>query len=114
MLTITGGFLLIGYLCYPIYEKWQDSPTILFLESTSYPIENIDFPGITICSNDKVMNWQLKEAMKEEPWKTLSYDYPYLFEYLRKVIEKLLLPHSDLTKNFRIIGMKMIVFYIFP
>ena len=44
-------------LCYygmrPIYDKWQNTPTITSIEDTNYAVWNINFPAVTICSNNK-------------------------------------------------------------
>ena len=32
------------------YIEWQDNPTITTINTTAYPIKNIEFPAITICS----------------------------------------------------------------
>ena len=56
----------------PIYTKWKESPTIVSPESTNYPIWNIYFPAITICSNAKVVEEQLKSVLKKEPWTNLT------------------------------------------
>ena len=34
----------------------MNDPTTTGLETTDYPIWNIDFPGVTICPNTKVKN----------------------------------------------------------
>ena len=35
-------------------DKYMNDPTTTGLETTDYPIWNIDFPGVTICPNTKV------------------------------------------------------------
>ena len=35
---------------YKTYVDWKLDPTITVINTTSYPIENIEFPAITICS----------------------------------------------------------------
>ena len=37
-------------------DKYMNDPTTTGLETTDYPIWNIDFPGVTICPNTKVGN----------------------------------------------------------
>jgi hypothetical protein len=32
------------------YKEWKANPTITTINSTAYPIKNIEFPAITICS----------------------------------------------------------------
>ena len=53
---ITAGFVLAGFVFTPLYNKWMYTPIIRSIETTNYPIENIDFPAVTICSNNKVLN----------------------------------------------------------
>ena len=52
----------------PIYTKWSTNPTIVSPESTNYAIWNIYFPAVTICSNNKVLDGQLKRIVKKAPW----------------------------------------------
>ena len=33
-----------------IYLQWQASPTVTTISTADYPIKNIEFPAITICS----------------------------------------------------------------
>ena len=56
----------------PIYNKWQDNPTIVSPKSTNYKIWNIYFPAVTICSNNKVLEGQLGRVMKKEPWVNMT------------------------------------------
>ena len=35
---------------YDIYVEWQANPTITVINTTSFPIKNVEFPAITICS----------------------------------------------------------------
>ena len=53
-----------------VYKDWQDDPIITVINTTSYPISNIDFPSITICSQglakdvvEKVMLQQFKSYL---------------------------------------------------
>ena len=39
-----------GLNTYKTYVDWKLDPTITVINTTSYPIENIEFPAITICS----------------------------------------------------------------
>ena len=33
-----------------IYDHWKDQPTVTTINTTAYPIKNVEFPAITICS----------------------------------------------------------------
>ena len=51
--------LLFGLTATPLdtgVEKYINDPTSTTLETTDYPIWNIDFPGVTICPNAKVFH----------------------------------------------------------
>ena len=58
--------LYTGY----VYKDWQDAPVITVINTTSYPISNVDFPSITICSQglakdimEKIMLQQFKNYL---------------------------------------------------
>ena len=38
------------YSTFTTYTDWQDNPTITTINTTAYPIKNVEFPAITICS----------------------------------------------------------------
>ena len=53
------------------YKEWKDSPTITTVNTTAYPIESIDYPAITICSQgatndvmDEVLVRQFEEYLQ--------------------------------------------------
>ncbi|XP_023321954.1 uncharacterized protein LOC111696554 isoform X2 [Eurytemora carolleeae] len=52
----------------PIMDKYNNTPTITTVETTNYPISNIDFPGVTVCSNIRVSLRSLLEATQKPPW----------------------------------------------
>jgi len=46
---------LLNFLCsihstIQTWNEWQDNPIITTINTTAYPIQNIEFPAITICS----------------------------------------------------------------
>ena len=50
------------------YIEWQASPTITTINTTAYPIKNVEFPAITICSQGAakdVMNTVLLQQFEE-------------------------------------------------
>ena len=51
-----------------LYNQWQDDPVITTLETAALPIENIDFPAITICpqgSINQILSSVLFKQLKE-------------------------------------------------
>ena len=59
-------------LILPIIEKFHECKTITTVDTTNYPIWNIDFPGITVCSNIRVANSLFESTMSRYPWKNLT------------------------------------------
>ena len=56
----------------PLYTKWQTQPTITTVFETNYPIWNINFPAITICSNNKIVKDSFNSLLRKDPWKNLT------------------------------------------
>ena len=69
---IVAGLVLMFIFINPIYTKWSTNPTIVSPESTNYAIWNIYFPAVTICSNNKVLDGQLKRIVKKPPWVNMT------------------------------------------
>ena len=61
-------------MLYPLLEKYQNTKTITSVQTTNYPISNIDFPAITVCSNTRVSKSRYNAAMENSklPWKNLT------------------------------------------
>ena len=55
-------------------DKYQNTKTITSVQTTNYPISNIDFPAITVCSNTRVSKSRYNAAMENSklPWKNLT------------------------------------------
>ena len=49
----------------PIYEKYKTSPTVTTVSETNYPVWGINFPAVTICSNNKIIETQLNKILKD-------------------------------------------------
>ena len=47
---IPSSFYFSTWYTYETYIDWQANPTITVVNTTSYPIENVEYPAITICS----------------------------------------------------------------
>jgi amiloride-sensitive sodium channel len=57
--------LLCCFLLWPIYVNYRDVPTFTTVVSTNYPVWNIEFPAVTVCSNNKVIMSRLEAARKK-------------------------------------------------
>ena len=66
-LSMVIAYILAYVFIEPIYQQSLNSPTITSLSTTTYPIWNIHFPAVSICSNNKVRSRQLKTAIEYEP-----------------------------------------------
>ena len=59
-----------------LYKEWQDEPVVTTLETVAEPIEEIEFPAVTICPQgsrqeilDSVLYRQFKEYIGKKPGK---------------------------------------------
>jgi hypothetical protein len=65
VVIITG---LIVFCIFQAYSDWQENPVLTTVKSTSYPVDKIEFPALTICgqgSNEVILNagnWITVEA----------------------------------------------------
>ena len=55
------------YIVAPIVSKWDTDPTIISISDTNYPVWKVDFPAVTICSNNKVVGPSFEKALKKPP-----------------------------------------------
>jgi len=62
-----GSIGLCFYGMQPIYQKWQNSPTITSIEDTNYAVWNINFPAVTVCSNNKAVKKKVAAVVKKNP-----------------------------------------------
>ena len=55
LIAISAGFAFSVIVITPLYDRFFNNPIIRSIESDNYPINNISFPAVTICSNNKVI-----------------------------------------------------------
>ena len=48
-----------------MYVQWQDNPTTTTVNTTAYPIKNVEFPAITICSQGSAKDILDRAMMKQ-------------------------------------------------
>jgi len=51
--------MLGGYWSVIAYYQWQDNPVLTTVQTSAYPVSNIEFPAVTICgqgSNDVMLS----------------------------------------------------------
>ena len=49
ILAVTGAISFAVWSSIDIYISWKSDPVLTTIENFAYPIENIQFPSITIC-----------------------------------------------------------------
>jgi len=81
------GFVLNVYFIVPIWIKWNNQPTLTTLDSTNHPVWEIDFPAITICSPNKVVERKLESLANTSPWKEALRESSGNFEDLQELFE---------------------------
>ena len=61
------------YSTHRTYKEWKENPTITTVNTTAYPIEMIDYPAITICSQgaskdvmDVILMKQFEDYLKSQ------------------------------------------------
>ena len=65
-LTVCGGFIIAGLLIGKSYHEWQKSPFSTTI--TTHPIEELDFPIVTVCppkGSNTALNHDLMKADNE-------------------------------------------------
>ena len=64
MLSFCLGGFLASYFISALWDKWEASPVYVSVDTTSYPIYNIPFPAVSICSVNKIQEHRLDKAME--------------------------------------------------
>ncbi len=78
-LIVTVASVILCYvLIAPIYSKWRDTPTFTSINSTNYPVWNMPFPGVTICSNLNIDLEKLKEKLGTSRWVLSRFVPPFV------------------------------------
>eukprot|EP00095_Tigriopus_kingsejongensis_P005799 maker-scaffold88_size394946-snap-gene-2.27 protein:Tk05799 transcript:maker-scaffold88_size394946-snap-gene-2.27-mRNA-1 annotation:"sodium channel protein nach-like" len=73
--TLLENFILCIYLIIPIYTKWRQDPTFTTIKSTDYPVWNVHFPAVTLCSNIRVERKRLERALNTTQWQKILHKY---------------------------------------
>ena len=72
-MILFGFTCYYGYLLYtPFLHTWYNEPTVIATDQADFPIENLPYPAITICSNNKIVYRQLESVLRTQPWKALN------------------------------------------
>lgn len=65
LLVFVSGIFFSGYYCQQMWNKWEISPVLMSLDSNRYPLKNIPFPAVTMCSVNKVSKTKLLRVLEE-------------------------------------------------
>ena len=60
-MTIIGGFGIAAYMIQLSSITWSEHPVITTLDSITAPIDDVQFPTITVCSADQPNTWAFLE-----------------------------------------------------
>ena len=63
MLSLSLG----AYMIWDLVQKYDNNPVIISIEETNYPVYKVQFPAVTICSNNKVVEKNFNKAIKQPP-----------------------------------------------
>ncbi|CAG7731153.1 unnamed protein product [Allacma fusca] len=50
-----GMFCTAVYMMSKIYTRWESSPVITSVSNTNFPVTNINFPAVTVCTVNKAV-----------------------------------------------------------
>lgn len=54
-------------IIYPVFDRYQNDPTITTIDDLTYPISKINFPAVTICPNLRYLMERFEYAISKEP-----------------------------------------------
>jgi len=59
-----GGFLA-SYFISALWDKWENSPIYVSVETTSFPVFSVPFPAVSICSVNKILETRMEKTLTE-------------------------------------------------
>jgi amiloride-sensitive sodium channel len=65
VLLFLMGMMVATYFILAMWNKWETSPVYMSVDTTAYPISNIPFPAVSICSVNKVVRDKFTSALKD-------------------------------------------------
>jgi acid-sensing ion channel, other len=83
-----------------MWQKWDESPILMSLDTNNYQLSNVPFPAVTICNVNKVSKSRLLSILSEERAKfgNMSYDTSVeILRYLTK-LDRAILKGDDLKR----------------
>ena len=98
-MTIIGGFGIAAYMIQLSSITWSEHPVITTLDSITAPIDDVQFPTITVCSADQPNTWAFLESVLNNiavecdndkdcmNTNQLRQDFQYIFESIGDLFE---------------------------
>ena len=65
------------------------------VDSSIYDVAQIPFPAITICSNNKIVERQLKSVLLTQPWKGLTERNPNFPDHFKKALTAIVMAQEN-------------------
>ena len=65
------------------------------IDSSNYDVAQIPFPAITICSNNKIVERQLKSVLLTQPWKGLAKADPNFSDNFKKALTAIVMAREN-------------------
>ena len=65
------------------------------VDSSSYDVDQIPFPAITICSNNKIVERQLESVLLTQPWRGLTKRDPGFPEKFKKALTAIVMVREN-------------------
>ncbi|KAK2717812.1 hypothetical protein QYM36_006570, partial [Artemia franciscana] len=59
------GLVVSAYLSFIIYYRWETSPVIISVGNLAYPVEEADFPAVSVCNSNKVSKAGFQKFLEE-------------------------------------------------
>ena len=102
ILAFVFGLCASGYFCWLMWQKWDESPILMSLDTNNYQLSNVPFPAVTICNVNKVSKSHLLRILSEEKefskFSNMSYDTSVeILRYLTK-LDRAILKGDDLKR----------------
>ena len=90
---------MASYFIAALWDKWETSPVYVSIETTSYPVPNIPFPAVSICSVNKVQEHRLENTLygikKDKKGAYDAYDKDDVADMLEALIRYDFINESD-------------------
>lgn len=67
ILVFLCGVAFSTYFCVEMWQRWEESPVLMSVDTNRYPLKNVPFPAVTICNVNKVSKEKLLKVLHQDP-----------------------------------------------